>query len=82
MFGLTDISQFRVIQTTLQDVKFVLAAMVSDERRKEIEETITAKANDFFGNDMSTTGKNIHFEWIDRIPPDPNGKVRILISQI
>lgn len=82
MFGLTDISQFRVIQTTLQDVKFVLAASVSDERRKKIEETITAKANDFFGTDMATTGKNIHFEWCDRIPPDPNGKVRILISQI
>lgn len=82
MFGLTDISQFRVIQTTLQDVKFVLAASVTDERRQEIEKTITTKANDFFGNDMSTTGKNIHFDWVDRIPPDHNGKVRILISQL
>ena len=82
MFGLTDISQFRVIQTSLQDVKFVLATSVMDSRKKEIEETITSKAKEFFGDDMSTTGKNIHFEWVDRIPPDPNGKVRILISQM
>lgn len=82
MFGLTEISQFRVIQTTLQDVKFVFASSVCDERKKEIEDTIMTKAKDFFGDNMSTTGKYIHFEWVYRIPPDPNGKVRILISQI
>ena len=31
---------------------------------------------------MATTGKNINFEWCDIIPPDPSGKVRILISEI
>lgn len=82
MFGLTDISQFRVIQTSLQDIKFVLAASVGDERKKEIESVIRTKSKEFFGEDMTTTGKNIHFDWVGRIPPDPNGKVRILISQV
>ena len=83
MFGITEITQFRIVQKTLTDLNLILAAQgLSDERKQEIENTINTKALEIFGSDMATTGKNIHFEWCDIIPPDPSGKVRILISEI
>lgn len=83
MYGLMDIRQFRVIQKTLTDIIVVLAPRsLDDKRKREIEEHIMYRAKELFGDDMNTTGKIIHFEWVDRIPPDPNGKMRILISEI
>ncbi|MBR1433862.1 MAG: hypothetical protein IJ584_01975, partial [Bacteroidales bacterium] len=83
MFDYPDITQFRVIQKTYSDLLFVLAAAgMPQSRRIEIEEGIRKKAEGFFGTDMNTTGKNITFEWCDRIPPDPNGKIRILVSEV
>lgn len=83
MFGMTDITQFRIIQKTYKDLTFVLAATgMSTERKNEIENNIRTRSFEFFGNDMEKTGKNISVEWCDRIPPDPTGKIRILISEI
>ena len=31
---------------------------------------------------MNKKAKNITFEWHDRIPPDPTGKIRILVSEV
>lgn len=83
MFGLTDITQFRIIQKTLTDIIFVFATKdMTDDRKQEIEKIVKRKAEEFFGTDMKTTGKNIFIEWCDRIPPDPTGKIRILISEV
>ena len=83
MFGLTDIAQFRVIQKSYTDLIFVLAApKFSAERKKEVESQIKNRALEYFGSDLKTTGKNIKIEWTDRIPPDPTGKIRILVSEI
>ena len=83
MFGITDITQFRIIQKTLTDILFVLASKdMTEERKHEIENIIKERAEGFFGTDMRKTGKNIAFEWCDRIPPDPTGKIRILVSEI
>ena len=84
MFGIVDITQFRIIQKSLTDLKFVLAVApdMTDERKLEIEDSIKAKTLEMFGDDRSKTGKNIIFEWCNVIPPDPTGKVRILISEI
>ena len=83
MFGITDITQFRIIQKSYSDLVFVLAAHnISKERKKEIENLIHEKSLNIFGNIDSTTYKNILFEWCERIPPDPTGKIRILISEI
>ena len=83
MFGMTDITQFRIIQKSYQDLCFVLAASnMTDERKAEIENNIKTRSKEFFGTNMETTGKNIFVEWCDRIPPDPTGKIRILISEI
>lgn len=83
MFGLTDVAQFRVIQKSYSDLVFVLAARnMSDERKSEIENTIRAKAADVFGAPDVLNGKKILVEWKDEIPPDPTGKIRILISEV
>ena len=83
MFGITEITQFRIIQKSLSDLNLILAAQdLTTTRKKEIEDTIKSKALEIFGSNMATTGKNINFEWCDIIPPDPSGKVRILISEI
>lgn len=84
MFGITDVTQFRIIQKSLTELIFVLAVpdSMSDARKRKIEDTINAKSLDLFGSNMEKTGKIIHFEWCDRIPPDPSGKVRILISEV
>ena len=83
MFGLTDIAQFRIIQKDLTELLFVLAACgMSENRKKEVEKQIKEKAVEYFGQDMNSTGKIIRFEWCDRIPPDPTGKIRVLISEV
>lgn len=83
MFGITDITQFRIIQKTLIDIVVILAAKdMTEDRKNEIEKIITERANSIFGDDMNTTGKSLSFEWCDRIPPDPTGKIRILISEV
>ena len=83
MHGLTDVTQFRCIQKSYTDLLFVLAQTnMSDERKREVERHIQTKAAEFFGTDMDKRGKNIYFQWCERIPPDPTGKIRILISEI
>lgn len=83
MFGMTDLAQFRIIQKSYSDLTFVLASPdMPSERKHEIETNIQDRSLEIFGNDMNTTGKNISFEWCDHIPPDPTGKIRILVSEI
>lgn len=84
MFGITDILQFRIIQKSFDKLVFVLAAdpKMSIERKAEIQSLIQDRAIDLFGRDYATTGKEISFEWCNRIAPDPNGKVRVLISEV
>ena len=83
LFGYMEIIQFRVIQKSYTDLVFILAAPgLSKERRLELQNEICQKSENIFGSDLSSTGKKIHFDWVDQIPPDPNGKVRILISEV
>lgn len=83
LFGQTEITQFRVIQKSYTELLFILAAPdVGEVRRKQMEEEIHQKSIEIFGSDMKTTGKEIQFNWVESIPPDPSGKVRILISEV
>lgn len=84
MFGITDVTQFRIIQKSLSELTFVLAAsdQIDEVRKKEIETIILSKSQQLFGSDMTKTGKKVHFDWCKRIPPDPTGKVRILVSEL
>ena len=83
MHGINDIAQFRVIQNSYSELTFVIAATnLSEERKREIEEHIRANTLRFFGPLDSPKGKKVAFEWTDRIPPDPTGKIRMLISNV
>ena len=84
MFGLTDILQFRIIQKSYSELLFVLAIseQTSDERKEEIKKIIRERSEGIFGSDPEKTGKVISFELCNRIPPDPTGKIRILISEV
>lgn len=79
MFGLMDITQFRIIQTSLSDLTFVLASHTHN--KSVIEQEIRVRAQEIFGADPDHA-KNIHFEWCESIAPDPSGKVRMLISKV
>ena len=82
-YGLMDIRQFRVIQNSYTELKIVIATKsISDEKRNEIEKNINDRVNELFGTDMNKSAKQIVFEWVERIPPDPNGKVRMLVSNV
>lgn len=83
MFGLTDVAQFRTIQESLTALTFILAPeKLPDGRKNEIENVIRSRANELFGENMGRTGKAIQIQWVERIPPDPSGKIRILISKV
>lgn len=81
MHTISNVTQFRVIQKTYTDLIFELAANdINMEQKKKIENDIIQHANEVF--DMSKNPKNIIFEWHEQIPPDPNGKLRMLISEV
>ena len=83
MFGLTDVAQFRVIQESYSDLTFILATReASNERKAEIERIVKERTIAFFGSPGIKNGKNVRVEWVEEIPPDPTGKIRILISRI
>ena len=83
MFGFTDVAQFRVIQKTYDDLTFLLASReVSDARKVEIESAIKGRARDIWGAPGIGNGKNVRIEWTEEIPPDPTGKIRVLISEV
>lgn len=84
MFGITDVTQFRLVQKDYNRILFVLAANddMSDERKKEIEELILERSIALFGGEDGKCSKELSYEWHDRIPPDPNGKIRILVSEV
>ena len=83
MFGLTDVMQFRVVQQSYSDLTFILAtSKVSNERKAEIEHIVKERTVAFFGIPGIKNGKNVRVEWVREIPPDPTGKIRILISKI
>lgn len=82
MFGITDVTQFRVVQKTYKKLIFVLAAKgLAVERKTEIEKLIKSRAMELFG-DNPIHCKELEFQWCDRIPPDPTGKIRILVSEV
>jgi hypothetical protein len=46
------------------------------ENQPAIEQTITEKLNTIW------TDFSYHYQWLDEIPSDPNGKLRILVSKV
>lgn len=72
-----EIWQFRVIQESLGRIRVIL---VKDPKAPagDLEAAILVDLRKEIGDKDMT----YEIEWIDRLPPDPNGKLRVLISKI
>jgi phenylacetate-coenzyme A ligase PaaK-like adenylate-forming protein len=79
MAGIVEIAQYRFTQESYEELKLELVMeKISNKTRQEIEDLITLRSKEIFTGEP----KNIVFEWKDILPPDPNGKLRILVSKI
>jgi phenylacetate-coenzyme A ligase PaaK-like adenylate-forming protein len=72
-----EIKQFRVIQ---EDYNLIRIVVAKDEKadRSVVENAII---NDL-RNEVRDEGMEYIIDFVDRIPPDPNGKIRLLISKV
>ena len=75
---LEDIYQIKFIQ---ESFSMVTIQVVKDKKslrsNKELERYLLKKYEKLFDNNVT-----ISFEWLPEIPPDPNGKIRNMISKI
>lgn len=74
----SDILQIRFIEETYD---LIHVQIVRDEKakmsREEIEEYVSVNLNKIFKKPFK-----FEFEWLDAIPPDPNGKLRMIVSKV
>ena len=74
-----DIFQIRFIQESydLIHIQCVQNKELSDKTEKEVEEELSEKLNAKFKHPF-----RFEFEWMDSIPPDPNGKLRMIVCKV
>ena len=74
-----DVLQIRFIQKDYDDihVQCVHNAAESEKSPAEVEEYLTAALNKTFKNPF-----NIEYEWMESIPPDKNGKLRMIVCEV
>ncbi len=74
----SDILQIRFIEETYD---LIHVQIVRDEKakmsREQIEEYVSVNLNKIFKKPFA-----FEFEWLDAIPPDPNGKLRMIVSKV
>ncbi len=72
-----ELKQFRVIQEDYDLIRIVVA------KEAEADKSIVENAiiNDL-RNEVRNEGMEYIVDFVDRIPPDPNGKIRLLISKV
>ena len=72
-----DLKQFRVIQEDYDLIRVVVA------KEEEADKSIVEKAIiDEMRKGLCNDGVEYTVDFVDRIPPDPNGKIRLLISKV
>lgn len=74
-----DIFQIRFIQKSYHNIHIqcVQNKEQSGRTEKEIEEMLTEKLNNKFKHPFE-----IDYEWMDSIPPDKNGKLRMIVCEV
>jgi phenylacetate-CoA ligase len=72
-----ELKQFRVIQEDYDLIRVVVSKEESADKAA-IENTIISD----FRKDVCDEGMQYVVDFVDRIPPDPNGKIRLLISKV
>lgn len=72
-----EISKFRIIQESYELVK-VVAVIRPENDRNKVEKILMEDLESSFPG----SGFSFSIEWVDDIPPDPNGKLRMLVSKV
>ena len=77
--GITGIAQFRFTQESYHDmrVELVRDPMDTAYTKEEIESFFRKKLHDIYGDEF-----RLRIDWLDVIPPDPNGKLRCFVCQL
>lgn len=76
--NLKDIYQIRFIQESYEKLKIqVVKDPGTDKTQEELERYLLGLYQKEFED-----GVDIVFEWLQVIPPDPNGKIRNMISRL
>ena len=74
-----DLDQYRIIQEDYDTLRVILAQNSNSKRTKEIlEDEFRTELNRF----LADANMQYVFEWVDRIPMEPNGKIRVVISKV
>ncbi len=75
----TDVLQIRFIQDTYDHIliQCVHNAAESERTKEEVEEQLTRDLNEKFKHPFS-----IDYHWMDSIPPDENGKLRMIVCKV
>ncbi|MDO4522661.1 MAG: hypothetical protein Q4B57_05880 [Eubacteriales bacterium] len=77
--GITGIAQFRFIEDSYHDMRIQLVKDPQNDAHttEEIEEFFHQKMAELYGEEF-----RLHFEWMDVIPPDENGKMRCFTCRV
>lgn len=77
--GITGIAQFRFVQESYHHMRIELVRDPADTTysKEEISEFFVNKLHDIYGDEFRTT-----VQWLDVIPPDPNGKLRCFVCNV
>ncbi len=71
------LKQFRVIQEEYEKIRIQLA-IEADADKSAVEKAIVSDLR----KEVRDEGVEYIVEYLDKIPPDPNGKIRLLISKV
>jgi len=74
-----EVVQYRMIQENYDDLTLLMVRNpdVPEEKQPEIEAFLTEKFDAMFKDSF-----NYIYKWVDEIPADPSGKLRLLISRL
>ena len=74
-----DIIQARLIEKSYDEliIQAVAVEGLTEEDKKDVENTVISQMNDTLKQPM-----NMKFEWMDVIPPDENGKLRLIVNEM
>ena len=77
---ISEVVSYRLIQEKPGHVHLLLVRHpdIPEEQQPAIEQRISSDMGEIFKDDTMT----ISFEWVDDIPADPNGKLRVIVSTV
>ena len=82
--SITGVAQFRYVQNTIDDIDILLVYDPKEKKntKEDIEKHFTDKINDLYGMKDGKPEYQLHYKWMDEVPPDVNGKMRCFICNV